>query len=342
MSKYSHISFKPPAGAVAAAKRGLAMRRKHGRGGTAIGIARARDIAGGKNMSPGTVRRIKAFFDRHASDKEGKGWSPGEPGYPSNGRIANLLWGGPACYAWSRKVVKQMNAADERSDAVETELRLLAEQPRIEVREEDNGKTVIRGYAALYNSDSQEMPGGFIERIAPGAFDEALSSNPDVFAKLDHERVLGRTSSGTLELKADERGLSYVIHPKRSDADVVEALERGDLTGSSFAFRLDGTNGDRWYKDDDGRTIRELRSLRIFDVGPVYSPAYPETSSYVSMRAMEKAQEEAAASEVVEEDTEVVEEQQAESGAPVDEVRELALKAAADLRVTSALSRLAS
>lgn len=113
--KYSHIDFTPPKGAREEAEKALAWRREHGRGGTEVGIARARDIANGTNLSPDTVRRMKAFFDRHESG-EGEGSKPGEDGYPSNWVIAWSLWGGDAGYAWARKVVRQMEAADEKSN----------------------------------------------------------------------------------------------------------------------------------------------------------------------------------------------------------------------------------
>jgi HK97 family phage prohead protease len=112
--KYSHIDFTPPDGVRKEAEKGLAWRREHGRGGTAVGIARARDLSNGTQLSPSTVRRMKAFFDRHEIDKKGEGWNPGDDGFPSNGRIAWALWGSDAGRAYARKVVEQMNAADEK------------------------------------------------------------------------------------------------------------------------------------------------------------------------------------------------------------------------------------
>lgn len=114
--KYSHINFKPPSGARREAEYGLKLRREHGRGGTAVGIARARDLANGVELSPSTLRRMKAFFDRHASDEKAEGFRQGEPGFPSNGKIANLLWGGPSGYSWAKKVVAQMEAADAKAE----------------------------------------------------------------------------------------------------------------------------------------------------------------------------------------------------------------------------------
>ena len=100
-------SYKPTDGMVAEAERGLAWRREYGRGGTEVGLARARDISNRKNLPIDTVKRMKAYFDRHEVDKKGKGWSPGEDGYPSNGRIAWALWGGDPGYTWAKAIVNR-------------------------------------------------------------------------------------------------------------------------------------------------------------------------------------------------------------------------------------------
>jgi len=151
-------------------------------------------------------------------------------------------------------------------------------------------KPVIRGYAALFNSDSQDL-GGFVERIAPGAFDDVMKRGTDVVALYNHDPMflLGRESAGTLRLSIDDRGLRYEIDPPESRADVIEALERGDVRHSSFAFRVKGT-GERWSKTADGRQLREIRAVDgLFDVGPVLKPAYTATESFVSRRALEMA-----------------------------------------------------
>jgi len=108
------MSYKPTEGMVTEAQRGLDWRREHGRGGTEVGIARARDIINGKNLSESTVKRMYSFFSRHEVDKQGEGFSQGEDGYPSNGRIAWALWGGDAGYSWSRQIVERLKKEDER------------------------------------------------------------------------------------------------------------------------------------------------------------------------------------------------------------------------------------
>ena len=111
--KYSHIDFKPPQGAITAAKRALKRRAEKPpsqRGMTAVGIARARDLANGKTLSPNTVKRMLAYFTRHEVDKKGSTWD--EYG---KGRQAWDGWGGDAGFAFARKVVKQMKSVDEKN-----------------------------------------------------------------------------------------------------------------------------------------------------------------------------------------------------------------------------------
>jgi lambda family phage portal protein len=112
LGKYDEIDFTPPQGARDAAKRALDVREtkpSSQRGMTPVGIARARDLQNGVKMSPDTVRRMKAFFDRHEVDKKGATWDEQGKGWQAwNG------WGGDAGYAWARKVVGQMEARDKK------------------------------------------------------------------------------------------------------------------------------------------------------------------------------------------------------------------------------------
>jgi HK97 family phage prohead protease len=198
----------------------------------------------------------------------------------------------------------------------ELERRLIGEVPGLEVKQSENGRTVIRGYAAVFESESQDL-GGFYEIVERGAFDEVMKSNPDVFGKYNHERVIGRTTSGTMRLMVDERGLRYEIDPPRSAADVVELIERGDVRGSSFAFRS-SPKDESWQRDASGRMIRRIKKFSFLgDAGPVDTPAYLATETYVSKRALEMANDERAASPVVEDTAEPVPAGGAESVAEV-------------------------
>lgn len=121
--KYDHIDFKPSESAASAAARGLELRKKNkGKGGLNVqqahkqgigsGVARAVSLKNRKTLSPGTVRRMKAFFDRHEKNKSASG---GKPLSQDKGYVAWLLWGGDPGRAWANKVCRQMDAADKKS-----------------------------------------------------------------------------------------------------------------------------------------------------------------------------------------------------------------------------------
>ena len=93
------LDLKPTESMANNAKRGLELRRKFGRGGTAVGVARARDLSNRSELSPDTVLRMYSFFSRHEVDKKGKDFNNSER--PSNGKIAWLLWGGDSGYSWA-------------------------------------------------------------------------------------------------------------------------------------------------------------------------------------------------------------------------------------------------
>jgi hypothetical protein len=111
----SDIDLKPTESMANNAKRGLELRAKFGRGGTAVGVARARDLSNRTNLSPETVARMYSFFSRHEVDKKGKDFN--NPDRPSNGKIAWLLWGGDSGFAWStQKWEAIQNARASKSD----------------------------------------------------------------------------------------------------------------------------------------------------------------------------------------------------------------------------------
>lgn len=109
-------SYKPTAAMIAEARRGLDWREEFGRGGTAVGVARARDISNGRELPLDTVNRMVSYFARHEVDKNGEGFSPGEDGYPSAGRIAWALWGGDPGQTWANAIAKENR--DELETAV--------------------------------------------------------------------------------------------------------------------------------------------------------------------------------------------------------------------------------
>lgn len=166
------------------------------------------------------------------------------------------------------------------------ERRALGGSCNIETRAD--GSRVLVGYAAVFYRDGD--PGteyalwrGAVERVAPTAFDRALSRPDDVRGTVNHspQHILGRTASGTMRLSKDARGLRYEIDIPDTQAgrDIDESVSRGDVTGSSFSFAVDG---ELWQRDDENnREIRILTDVRLYDVGPVTFPAYEGTSAGV-------------------------------------------------------------
>jgi HK97 family phage prohead protease len=140
-------------------------------------------------------------------------------------------------------------------------------------------KKVIGGYAAKFERHSQNL-GGFVERIAPGAFNKSRGNGwPGVIARYNHDdnMVLGTIGGGTLRLGIDEVGLTYEVDLPSARGDVYELVERGDVRQSSFAFVAD-MDGDEWDTTDQGFPQRTLTSVRLYDVAPVNTPAYEDTS----------------------------------------------------------------
>jgi HK97 family phage prohead protease len=280
------------------AERGLAWRREFGRGGTEVGIARARDISNKENLSLDTVRRMSSYFARHEVDKEAEGFRPGEDGYPSNGRIAWALWSGDSGKSWASRILEQEDDDRSRVDEgqasvlystkhmeakmAEREIRAIA-QP-LEVREDEDQAIRVSGYAAVFGEETN-IAGMFTEVIEQGAFTSALERQDDVVFLINHDGLpLARTRSGTLRLTQDERGLFIETELDGSDPDVrsiVPKMKRGDLDKMSFAFI---PTRQEW--DDSGdMPKRMIQDLQLHDVAIVTTPAYDGTE--IGLRSLE-------------------------------------------------------
>jgi hypothetical protein len=143
------VDTKPTSEMADLARRGLELRSEYGRGGTAIGVARARDIGNRANLSPETVRRMHAYFSRHRIDLDAEGAKPGEDGYPSAGAIAWMLWGGDpsnpdgAGAGWAARKVEELDRETEKSASREA----------------------IRDYVALIDADDGDRDRAVIDRL---------------------------------------------------------------------------------------------------------------------------------------------------------------------------------
>jgi HK97 family phage prohead protease len=149
-----------------------------------------------------------------------------------------------------------------------------------EIREAEDGKVGLRGYAALFDSPAHG------EVIRSGAFTKTLADGADVRMLVNHDGVpIARSKSGSLILSTDERGL--VVDVPSLDMsnptvqELVSAMRRGDIDQMSFAF-----SPVREQFNKDSRT-RELLEVRLFDVSVVTYPWYDTTS--VGLRDVQDA-----------------------------------------------------
>lgn len=164
---------------------------------------------------------------------------------------------------------------DERSgDMTDLERRLTpGADGKLELRDVD-GHSRIGGYAAVFNRSSRNL-GGFTEIVDPVAFNQSRGDGwPGVMARYNHTQLIGTTAAGTLQLRTDQYGLVYDVEPPKSLGHVLELVQRGDVTKSSFAFR---TISDDW-QYEDGLPKRTLLGVHLVDVAPVDDPAYLDTS----------------------------------------------------------------
>ena len=146
-----------------------------------------------------------------------------------------------------------------------------------------SGRT-LTGYAAVFGAETRI--GTFSERIAPGAFAKTLGDGHDVLCLLDHRAdvLLGRTSSGSLKLTEDAKGLRFdlTLPDTTAGRDLVALAQRGDLGGMSFGFIA---TDEAWSGD-----TRELRAVDLREISVVQSwPAYQQTEISLRCKPAEKS-----------------------------------------------------
>jgi hypothetical protein len=205
MSNSKDIDLTPTEEMAANAARGLELRRKHGKGGTEIGVARARDISNRKNLSPETVRRMHAFFSRHEKNKAG--------GEDDAGYIAWMLWSGDAGRDWAKRKVEQMDKGEnQRSDTYKEIAQRLGSAAKMAMIPLGTMRRLKKHYddylAYLRRSDPKRKPMSFDDFVDEHKeyvenspmFDPNQFSRPGAKAKMQKEYVLwgipkGKTSA---------------------------------------------------------------------------------------------------------------------------------------------------
>lgn len=158
----------------------------------------------------------------------------------------------------------------------------------LEIRTRADGVKAIVGYGAVFYSAADagteyEMWTDTYERVMPGAFDRALRED-DVRSLFNHDPnfILGRVKAGTLALSVDAVGLRYEVVPPDSQAirdHVLAPIGRGDISGSSFMFVPRDAQWTDSMRGDRKVSIREIKEVELWEVGPVVFPAYESTTT---------------------------------------------------------------
>ncbi|MDE9430425.1 HK97 family phage prohead protease [Xenorhabdus bovienii] len=144
----------------------------------------------------------------------------------------------------------------------------------------------LTGYVIKWNSRSHVLWDEFVEMFAPNAFRASLTSGTDILAlyEHDHMNLLGRTTSGTLQLSEDATGLRFELTPPDTQLgrDVLTLVERGDISGMSFGFRA---MKDQW---DIGQEpyVRTVLEAELREITITSLPAYPESGVKIAKRSL--------------------------------------------------------
>lgn len=150
----------------------------------------------------------------------------------------------------------------------------------------DGGKPRIDGRAILFDSWSVDL-GGFKERMVPGS----VTLDADLLALFDHatDKVLGRTSAGTMEVRQDQIGVAFTAYPPETTwaKDLQVSMTRGDIKGCSYRMMVEE---DKWYLDMDGNVCRDVLKASVSELTVTSMPAYPETTAEARSHAAALAQ----------------------------------------------------
>ena len=178
------IDTKPTKQMMREAKKGLEMRKEYGRGGTEVGVARARDIMNGKNLSIETIKRMYSFFSRQEeSVKNGKGFKKGDKGYPSAGKIAWLLWGGEGGFDWAKRKVEEIKRVEELTELSDEQFDgILENLEGQQINSEEWEVVEERDYGS--DESYEDWANRLIQKKENFAVNE-IKSNEDKFSYLD-------------------------------------------------------------------------------------------------------------------------------------------------------------
>ena len=243
--------FVPPQEVRSNAKRGLELRKEHGRGGTEVGVARARDLSNGKALSLDTINRMISYFARHEVDKKGEGWGKDSAGY-----IAWLLWGGDAGRAWATRV-KREQENKEKSTMTDLTTSFFGIE---KADKHADGTLTVYGKATddALDIDKQICDSDWLDRAMPHWF----KSGGNI--REQHSNIAAGVAK-EYELKADGHYITALV----VDPVSVKKVENGVLKGFSIGIKNPRVIQDS--KAANGRIV----DGQIVEVSLVDRPANP-------------------------------------------------------------------
>jgi HK97 family phage prohead protease len=251
--------FSPNEAMAREATRGLDWRDEFNRGGTEIGVARARDIKNRRNLSLDTVKRMVSYFARHEVDKQGQGFSPGEDGYPSAGRIAWALWGGDPGKSWANAIVRREEGDKFMSEPIQHKSVALT------LKREPDNDGVFEGYASVFGVVDQGMD--VVER---GAFRKSLGSRK---VKMLWQHDMSQPIGVWDDIYEDERGLfvrGRLLKEVEKGREAMALLRAGAIDSMSIGYRTMEA-----IPEGDGR-VRKLMEVDLFEISLVTFPMLPD------------------------------------------------------------------
>lgn len=241
----------PPQEVRSNAKRGLELREKHGRGGTAVGVARARDLSNGAALSLDTVKRMNSYFSRHEVDKKGEGWGKDSAGY-----IAWLLWGGDAGWAWAKKIIRE-NETKEKSTVNDLTTAFFQ---IVKSDKNADGTMMVYGKAT---DDSLDIDQQICD---PTWLDSAM---PEWFKSGGNIREQHSSIAAGVAKEYEKKADGHYIHALVVDPISVKKVDAGVLKGFSI-----GIKGPRIVRDEKAANGRIIDG-QIVEVSLVDRPANP-------------------------------------------------------------------
>ena len=208
------------------AKRGLELRKKYNRGGTAVGVARANQLVARERLSISTVKRMYSFFSRHEVDKRAEGFRQGEEGYPSAGKIAWLLWGGDSGFAWSKRKRQQIITEEDKEFALQEHIEAKEDEKALSGKVKEALEDKVKDHNEKYgNSKTKRVTLRMLEAVfrrGVGAYRTNPSSvrpsvnSPDQWAYARVNSFLRALSTGKFRGGKHDTDLFPKGHPLSS------------------------------------------------------------------------------------------------------------------------------